>query len=560
MLELGEPLHAFDYDVLKKRANGKQVSILTREAEPREKLTTLDGVERRLDPGTILVCDEAGPLSLAGVMGGMESEVSDTTTTILLEGASWNMINTRKTARAQNLPSEASFRFIRGVHPSMAEKGVRRGLQLMQQWAGGSVNGELVDAYPKPPATPVISLTAQDVKRLLGLDIPLTEIKDLLTRLEFKVELNGEELLVTPPDHRLDIGEGITGKADLVEEIARVYGYDRIPETRIADRLPPQLGNPELEKEERVRDLLAALGLQEVINYRWSTPEREGKRLPDDVAADDRPYLRIANPLAYEKSFLRHSVLASVLDNAERNSRHHARLALFEIGPAFFQSEEPSGLPDEVKRLCIVLAGERAPRGWQPADTNAMDFFDLKGILSELFKGLRLPDIEFTPGKHPGYHPGKCALVMCAERQLGVMGELHPKVRENYDWGDTFKAPILATELDVEMLISLTPDLAQTRNVPVYPPVVEDLAFALDEDLPAARVEELIRQTGGKLLSDLQLFDLFRSDALGEGKVSLAYRLTYQALDRTLTDSEVNQVRNKIIKRLEAELQVKLRS
>jgi phenylalanyl-tRNA synthetase beta chain len=217
-------------------------------------------------------------------------------------------------------------------------------------------------------------------------------------------------------------------------------------------------------------------------------------------------------------------------------------------------------LPEEIKRLCIVLAGERAAKGWQTADANAMDFFDLKGILSELFKGLRLPAVEFTPGKHPGYHPGKCALIMCGERQLGVMGELHPKVRENYDWGDTFKAPILSAELDVTLLVSMTPDLAQTRNVPVYPPVVEDLAFVLDEELPAARVEELIRQTGGKLLSDVQLFDLFRSEALGEGKVSLAYRLTYQAPDRTLTDSEVNQVRNKIIKRLETELQVKLRS
>jgi phenylalanyl-tRNA synthetase beta chain len=560
MLELGEPLHAFDYDVLKQRAKGKQVRIITREAEPREKLTTLDEVERRLDPGTILVCDEAGALSLAGVMGGMESEISDATTNILLEGASWNMINIRKTAKAQNLPSEASYRFIRGVHPSMAEKGVRRGLQLMQQWSGGSVNPELVDEYPLPPETPVISLTARDVQRLLGLDLDLPEIADMLKRLEFKVETKDDTLFVTPPDHRLDIGEGITGKADLVEEIARIYGYDRIPETRIKDVLPPQTGNRELEKEETIRDLLAALGLQEVINYRWSTPEREGRRLPDDVAADDRPYLRIANPLAYEKSFLRHSVLASMLDNAERNSRHHSRLALFEIGPVFFQSEEVSGLPEEVKKLCVVLAGERAPQGWQPADNAPMDFFDLKGVLTELFKGLHLPEIEFTPGKHPGYHPGKCALIMCAERQLGVMGELHPKVRENYDWGDTFKAPVLAAELDLDGLVTLTPDLLQTDNVPVYPPVVEDLAFVLDENLPAARVEELIRQTGGKLLSGLQLFDLFRSDALGEGKVSLAYRLTYQAADRTLTDSEVNQVRNKIIKRLEQELGVKLRS
>jgi len=230
MLELGEPLHAFDYDVLLKRAGGKPVKISTRAARQGEVLTTLDGIERKLDEGTILVCDDAGILSLAGVMGGLESEVTTDTRNILLEGAAWNMIHIRRTAKAQNLPSEASYRFIRGVHPSMAEAGVRRGLQLMTDWAGGSADPLLVDAYPAPVESAVVEITPRDVKRWLGLDLSAVRIAELLARLEFTVEISGDLVRATCPNHRLDIGEGITGKADLIEEVARIHGYDHIPE------------------------------------------------------------------------------------------------------------------------------------------------------------------------------------------------------------------------------------------------------------------------------------------------------------------------------------------
>ncbi len=560
MLELGEPLHAFDYDVLKKRAAGKQVKIITRAARKGEKITTLDGVERTLDEGTILVCDEAGILSIAGVMGGLESEVTDNTRNILLEGASWNMINIRRTAKAQNLPSEASYRFTRGVHPSMAEMGVRRGLELMTRWADGKTDPLLVDAYPLPPATPEVEITPRDVKRWLGLDLSAERIAELLARLEFSVEINGDVVRATCPDHRLDIGSGVTGKADLIEEVARVHGYDNIPETRIADRLPLQQGNPRLKKTEHTRDLLAALGLQEVISYRWTTSERESRRLPKGSVADDKPYLRISNPLAYEKSFLRHSVLASLLDTAERNSRQRASLAFFEIGPIFLHSEDPSGLPDELTRLCILLAGQRNPQGWQRADNAEMDFYDLKGILEDLLKGLHIGEVKFSQGEHPGYHPGKCAVIQAGEKQIGVCGEIHPAVRERYDWADTFKYPVVAADLDMDLLLELMPDQRHTDDVPNFPAVVEDLAIVLDETIPAVNAEVLIRQAGGKLLADVQLFDVFRSAQIGSGRKSLAYHLTYQAPDRTLTDSEAAQVRNRILKRLEQELSAKLRS
>ncbi len=560
MLELGEPLHAFDYDVLKKRAAGKQVKIITRAARKGEKLTTLDEVERTLDEGTILVCDEAGILSIAGVMGGLASEVTETTRNILLEGASWNMINIRRTAKAQNLPSEASYRFTRGVHPSMAETGVRRGLELMTRWADGKVDPLLVDAYPLPPTESEVEITPRDVKRWLGLDLNAARIAELLTRLEFTVSIDGEVVRATCPNHRMDIGTGITGKADLIEEVARVHGYDNIPETRIADRLPLQQGNPRLKRTEHTRDLLAALGLQEVISYRWTTPERESRRLPENIDTDDKPYLRISNPLAYDKAFLRHSVLASLLDTTERNSRQRASLALFEIGPIFLQSEDPSGLPDELNRLGILLAGQRNPQGWQAADTAPMDFYDLKGILEDLLEGLHINEVKFSKGEHPGFHPGKCALIHAGEQQIGVCGEIHPGVRERYEWGDTFKFPVMAADLDMDMLLKLIPEQTRTADVPDFPAAVEDLAIVLEETIPAAEAAALIRQVGGKLLADLQLFDVFRGGQIGSGKKSLAYRLTYQAPDRTLTDSEVAQMRNRIIKRLEQELGAKLRS
>jgi phenylalanyl-tRNA synthetase beta chain len=559
MLEIGQPLHAFDYAKLVERAKGQPVKLSTRTAKKGEKITTLDGVERTLDESTVLVCDTAGALSIAGIMGGAETEVSDTTTSVLLEGAAWNMINIRKTSHAQNLPSEASYRFSRGVHPAMAERGVRRCLELMQSWSGGKVAAGLVDDYPLPPKTPVVEITPADVKRLLGISIPAARIAELLGHLEFKVEVNGETIRAACPDHRLDIGEGVTGKADLIEEIARVYGYDNIPQTRLSDVLPPQKGNTTLDKEERVRDLLVAHGLQEVISYRWSTPERESRRIAPGSAADDKPYVKMANPLSYDKAFLRHSVMASVLDTAERNSRVRERLAFFEIGPIFLQAEEP-GLPDELKRLAIVLGGQRESRGWQPADTEAMDFYDLKGVIAGLLNGLRLETVKYEPGEHPSFHPGKCAFVFVGEKQIGVFGELHPRVRERYDWPATFKAPVLATEFDMDLLLELIPPLYQTNDLATFPPVLEDLALVVDETVPAEKIEALIRQTGGKLLSDVRLFDLFRSEQIGTGKKSLAYSLTYLAPDRTLKDDEIKQLRNKIIKRLDMELGAKLRS
>lgn len=560
MLEVGEPLHAFDYDVLLARAGGKAPKIITRPAQAGERLVTLDDIERQLDDFTVLVCDQSGPLALAGVMGGAESEVSEKTTNVLLEGASWNMINTRRTVLAQNLPSEAAYRFSRGVHPAIAESGVRRGLELMRQWSGGVINQGLVDNYPLPPDNPTVEIRPVDVERWLGISLDSKQIADILRRLKFDVELKGDTVQARTPDHRLDIGLGIVGVADLMEEVARIYGYDRIPETRLADELPPQLGNLHMEREEHLRDLLVTLGLQEVITYRMTSAEREARRLAPDTPPGDKPYVQIANPIVSDRNVMRQSLLSSVLEVVERNSRLRERMALFEISPVFMASEA-GALPDELQRLIIVLTGPRSLPDWQGADSTPMDFYDLKGTVDAMFEGIHIEGIRYTPIQHPSFHPGKCARILLGGRQAGILGELHPQVQANYDLPASAAAvPILAADLNLEVILAAIPERFDMRDVPPYPPVLEDLAIVVDESLPAEQVEAVIRKAGGKIVTDLRLFDVYRGDQAGSGKKSLAYSLTYQASDRTLTDKEVAKIRQRIVSRLDLDLGAKLRS
>lgn len=548
MLELGEPLHAFDYDVLVKRAGGEQVVISTRAARDGEKLTTLDDVQRTLNPLNVLVCDEAGSLSLAGVMGGLESEVTKGTRNVLLEGAAWNFINIRRTAFGHNLHSEASFRFSRGVHPALARPGVQRGLEYMAAWSGGKVAPGLVDEYPLPPEDPIVEVTPRDVKRLLGIELSTQEIAGLLNRIEFECKIEGEKVIAQTPPLRMDIGEGVVGLADVLEEVARLYGYDNIPETRMADELPPQVGNPVNAWEEHLRDQLVSLGLQEVVSYRMTFPEREA---PFGITGE---YVRVANPIAPEKSVLRRSLVSSVLDGLERNVRLREGLELFEIGPVF----EPGGeeLPAEITKLAIAMTGQRDQTAWDVKASPAMDFYDIKGRIEHLLDGLRLAEVSYIQSDSVPYlHPGKGAEVKVGGQTIGVFGELHPLVKDKYEFGEH---PVLVAEFDLASMRAAESGY-ELKPVPEVPPVLEDIALILDETIPAARVEALIRQTGGKVLTDVRLFDVYRGEQIGAGKKSLAYSLTYQA-EKTLTDQEAAAIRNKIVRRLENELGAKLRS
>lgn len=555
MLEVGEPLHAFDYDVLVERAGGKTPKILTRTAEAGEKLTTLDDVERTLEDFTTLVCDEKGSLSIAGIMGGAESEVSETTTNVLLEAASWNFINLRKTLGYLKLNSEASYRFSRGVHPEMAPRGLKRGLELMRQWGDGKVCEGIVDDYPNVAEEVTVAITADEVERLLGVRLEADEIVDLLERLEFAVQVKGETIEATVPDHRLDIDTGVVGRADLVEEIARIYGYDKIPETLINDEIPPHTNQPDLMHEDKVRDLLVNLGLFETITYRLTCEAREENAIAADAPRDERTGVFVANPLSPDREMMRRKLLPSILETVELNAKYSERIRLFEIGPVFLAQEDD--LPNEVYRLAMAMTGPRNDLSWQATDTSDVDFYDMKGVVEALLAGLHVEDVRFETATDASFHPGKCAKVFAGDVELGVFGEVHPQVQEHYAFGT---AAVMAAELDMGLLKDVTPVRHVVEEISAYPPVLEDFAFVVAEDVPAAEVTRLLVQTAGKALVSIRLFDVFRGEQVGKDKKSLAYKLTYQMPDKTMSDKDVSKIRKKIVKRLARELDATLRA
>jgi phenylalanyl-tRNA synthetase beta chain len=556
MLELGEPLHAFDYDILVERAGEKPPAIITRTAGAGEMLTTLDGVQHQLDQEMELVTDTAGPLSLAGVMGGEESEVNGETKNVLLEGASWNFINIRKTISKLKISSEAAYRFSRGVHPALAELGVRLGLKRMAEWGGGQVAQGLLDNYPNPPEDPVLTLSAAWVNESLGTEISAQEMAAILTRLEFDCQVDGDMITATTPPHRLDINEGMIGRADLLEEISRIYGYDQIPVQRLDQPLPPQYVDRQLIMQEVTRDLLVNLGLQELVAYRMTSPEREARRFPPDYPAPVEDYLEIQNPISVERRVMRRSILATMLEILEYNSHLDRRLALFEIGPVFLPVEGQQ-LPDEKLMLSFGLTGLREQPSWGSSEPPLMDFYDLKGVIEAMMAGLHIDDAHYRAAEHPSLHPGKTAEILIGESVIGVMGELHPLVKANYEFNEP---PLYVAEIDLAPLLDAARILFDVEAVPTYPPVLEDLAVVVDEAITAAEVEAVIRQGGGQYLTKVQLFDIYRGMQVGEGKKSLAFNLIYLAPDRTLTDKEVQKLRDKIIRLLEKACDGKLRS
>lgn len=586
MLEIGQPLHAFDYDTLVDRAGKRSPTIITRLADPGEELETLDGVKRKLDPFNVLVCDTKGSLSLGGIMGGAESEINDHSKNILLEAAAWNYLNIRRTMTAQHLASEAGTRFGRGVHPSQAIIGLQRAIEMMRELGGGEIAKGLIDVYPAKPKKITIELPIAEIKRQLGVEIPRKHIVKYLESLEFQVQSKKAKgksksssvqsptstLQVTSPDHRLDVD----GTDDLIEEVARLYGYDKIPISRMNDELPPQRANVELEQEEFVRDLLIGAGLQEVIGYRFTTPEREATlTLPGSVhpAIPAHEYVRIENPISADRAALRQTLMPNLLELAASNLRYRARVAAFEIGPVFWhrgtedallpreiatQIPEDNGLklPLERRRLGIILTGPREELHWEKADTAPMDFFDLKGIVQTLLDGLHIAGAKFSPSDHPALHPRRAAALQVDAREIGALGELHPLLLEKFNLP---AQSVLLAEFDLDAMLERVSTLYAVHSLSRYPGVVQDLALVVDEEITGERVRSLIRETGGALLQRVVLFDIYRGEQVPPGKKSLAYQLTFQASDRTLSDSDATQAREKIVARLQKEIGAQVR-
>ncbi len=551
MLEWGQPLHAFDLDKLLKRSKGKPPAITVRPAKPGEVLVTLDGQKRELSPENLVIADEAGAVALAGVMGGADTEVSAETKNVLLESASFDFVSIRRTMRQFNLPSEASARFSRGIDPEIVKPAAERAAELMRQCAGGTVASGIVDCYPAPRPPREITLKLAAVRKLLGTDLPALDVVRILQGLKYEMEqTQGETLKVTAPVNRLDIQEGA---ADVIEDLARVYGYDKLPSRLKVGELPEQKGNRPLALEEKVRDILTECGLQEVITYSLTTPEREAPlQLPP------AEYVKLLNPITSERAVMRQSVLAGVLEAAARNLKHTPEVRLFEVGPVYLPHKGEK-LPVEPVRLAVVMTGRRRPEFWQGEQGKGenLDFFDLKGVIEALCADLHLPDVRFGKGSAAYLHPGKAAELLVGGKSAGTFGEMHPKVAEAFDLAG--KA-VLAAELDLAVMLAAVPERFHSVPVPAFPPALRDVAVVVDEDVPAEKVLAEIRAAGGELLTGAQLFDLYKGESIPAGKKSLAYALTYQAFDRTLTDKDVEQAHKKIENRLKHVLKAQLRA
>jgi phenylalanyl-tRNA synthetase beta chain len=554
MLEWGQPLHAFDYDALVRRAGGGTPHITVRAAEPGEVLVTLDGERRVLDPERLVIADAAGAVAVAGVMGGAETEVTPGTSRVLLEAANFNFISIRKTTQALKLPSEASARFGRGVSPALAVPAALRATALLQELGGGTAVPGVADCYPRQYVPPTVDLSLAEVRRILGISPSREEVARLLTALDFRCETSGDERLrVRTPEYRLDIGEGVVGVADLLEEVARLTGYDRMPGTEMADTLPPQRNNPSVELEERVRDCLVTAGLQEVITYRLTTPRREAALRPG--GGEEGDYVRLANPISADRTVLRRTLLHGVLEVLALNARVRDRLWCFEVGPVFLPAV---GLPDEPRRLAVGLRGPVAPASWLAPAPDLADFYALKGVLEALLGALHVEAAAFEPGSHPTFAPGRTAQLLLEGKTLGVLGEVRPEVAAAFDL--PAGPPVCLAELDLEALLRQATPGFRVAPVPRFPPALQDLAVVLDEATPAAELVAVIRSAGGPLLAEVRVFDVYRGRQVAAGKKSLALSLAFQAADRTLTDAEVQAAKRRIVDALASRLAATLRA
>jgi len=545
MWEWGQPLHAFDYDRL---AGGR---IVVRRARAGERLVTLDGVERVLETDMLVIADVERAVGVAGVMGGESSEVTAATRRVLLESANFHPVSVRRTARRLGLRTEASHRFEKGLDPNAAAAASLRAAQLMQALAGAQVLAGLVDVYPRPVAPHTVTCRPQRVRRLLGTDVADGEIARYLEALEFQVERQGERLLVTVPTFRQDVQQ----EADLVEEVARLHGYDRLPEA-----LPGashQVGGqrPPLPLLDRVRDVLVAHGLLECMTYSFqSAATADRLRWP----ADDprRQAIALRNPLSEEYAVMRTSLLGGLLETAARNRSRGARgIHLFEIGTVYHPKALPvTELPHERRKVGILMMGPLPQEQWG-ARVGEAGFYHLKGAVERLLSALGLTG-TFSAGADPSLHPGRQAVVTVGGQAAGVLGEVHPLVAAAYDLGE---ARVQFAELDVAVLAAAAREDIRYRPLPRYPAVERDMALLVPKDLAADRVTECIRRAAGPLLEELVLFDVYEGPQVAAGHRSLAYALTLRAPDRTLTDGEANAVVDRIETALAQELGVRLR-
>ncbi|MFW6125578.1 MAG: phenylalanine--tRNA ligase subunit beta [Chloroflexota bacterium] len=539
MLEYGQPLHAFDFD------NLAQGSIIVRRATDGETMVTIDDLDRSFARDTLLITDPRGPVAIAGVMGGAASEVTDQTTSVLIESANFNAASIRRTSAAQKLRSEASLRFEKGLSPELALHALRRATQLMARWSGATVAKGIIDVYPGKTDTKPILLTTKRVKQVLGMDMRMDEISRVLTSLGFVCHpIYRGELSIDVPYWRTDIRVA----DDLVEELARIVGYDHIPTTLPSGGLPAFEPDAMRVLRRRVQDILIGCGMQEIITYPLTSREALAKALPGREPAA----MKVANRITPEQEYLRTTLRIGLLQTLSRNDRHDEEgIALFEVGKVYLPRERD--LPDEQFMAAGVLAGARLAPSWH-GGSEKVDFYDAKGIVEVLLSRLGV-SAHFQPDEDDAFSMGRLATITVKETRIGIIGELHPRVAERFE---VSIHPVYLFEFDLQQLPSHAQAAHKYQPVPRFPATTRDMALVVDRDVLSQKVYDII--VASPLVAEASLFDVYAGDQVPRDKKSLAFRIVYQSPHRTLTDQEVNREQDRILKKLHQQLGAVLRT
>ncbi len=545
MLELGQPLHAFDFAKL--RGPG----IVVRCARPGESIQTIDGKERALNRRDLVIADAEVPVAIAGVMGGLATEVGESTTRVLIESAHFRPLSVRHTAARHGMSTGASFRFERHVDPEGCLAAAWRAAELMVEVCGGRVECAAVDAYPNRPTPRVVSVRPARVNRVLGTDLSAKQMADCFRRLGMTVEL-ADTIHIVVPSYRSDLEQEI----DLIEEVARIHGYDSIAETlprtetMAGRRLPPQ------RTTDLVRETLVASGLSEAWTFSLVAPDAIDRLA---LGADDprQRAIAVSNPLTADASALRTMLAPCLLQVAERNARYrNTDLALFEVGRVYRPGTDGEG-PTERRAVCILLTGRTGLTGWNvPAEASRADFYALKAIVESLTNELSGGDIAIRPAEGMPFRPGACAAVFWGDDEIGRFGALHPKVQSGYDLPNE----VFLAEIDIEGFVGRPRPVPRYQPIPRFPDVTRDLALVLDHAITSAQVEGVIRAAGGPHLVQAEVFDVFEGAQVGAGKKSIAYSLRFRSPEGTLTDEQVSEAIDSICAALAAELGATLRA
>jgi phenylalanyl-tRNA synthetase beta chain len=539
MMESGQPLHAFDFDRLAENR------IVVRTAGEGESFVTLDGKERRLDPEMLMICDGEKPVALAGVMGGLNSEIEDNTTKILLESAYFDPVCIRKTSKKMGLSTDASHRFERGVDPKGTITALHRATQLIAEIGGGQLIKGTIDAYPKPFSDRIIDISTTALNRRLGIDLGINDIENHLKSIEFQVhKIDNDRLRVIPPSCRVDI----TRFEDITEEIARLFGYNNVQTTY--PLIPAEARHPskKIESRDRVKCLMTGLGFNEAINYSFIS-HLSCDRLnlePDDKK---RQVVNVLNPLSEDQSVMRTSLIPGLLETMKYNlSVQNRNLKLFEIGNVFFNTGQKDSLPDEVEMLAGLWTGKREDAVWFSKEIDC-DFYDIKGTVEELLGNLGIVNTDFThmPTASCCYtKPGFTAQVVIKDEPVGLVGELHPKVLTNYD----LKQTAFIFEFNFDRLINYVPDTKSVSPIPKFPATSRDITLIVDKDIEANKILQSVMDLNEELVEDLHLFDVFEGDPIPAGRKSISFRITYRSSSETLEDNRVNNLHKSISDRL----------